>query len=224
MVVAEHQTAGRGRLGRSWLSPPGAALTFSMLLRPDRVPAARWPWLPLLTGLAVLDGVSAATGVRGELKWPNDVLVHGAKVAGVLLERVEGPAGAAAVVGVGVNVAFKVEELPASTASSLNLELGRDVSRVGLLVAVLGGFADRYTAWLAEAGDAERGLRKAYVAACATVGRDVGVELPGGVRFGGHAVDVDAAGRLVVDAADGRRRLGAADVVHVRPAHPPHMP
>jgi BirA family biotin operon repressor/biotin-[acetyl-CoA-carboxylase] ligase len=85
VVVADHQTAGRGRLDRTWVTPPRSALTFSVLLTPDRVPVARWPWLPLLAGVAVVAGVRRATGLGGALKWPNDVLLGESKLAGILV-------------------------------------------------------------------------------------------------------------------------------------------
>ncbi len=88
VVVAEHQTAGRGRLDRTWTTPARAALTLSLLVTPDEVPVARWPWLPLLTGLAVVEGVRRAGGPEVTLKWPNDVLLDGLKVGGILVERV----------------------------------------------------------------------------------------------------------------------------------------
>ncbi len=215
VVVTEHQTAGRGRLDRVWVTPPRAALTFSLLVDPSAVPVARWPWLPLLTGLAVVEGVRRATGVEAALKWPNDVLVDGDKVAGILVERVERTAGAAAVVGVGLNVSSTREELPVPTATSLELSGAAAVDRAGLLVAVLSAFTGLYDDWVGAAG---QGLRPSYVRACSTIGREVRVDLPTGEALHGRAVDVDGDGRLLVD--DGRRVhvLGAGDVVHVRPA------
>ena len=135
LVVADHQTAGRGRLDRTWVTPAGAALTFSLLLTPDEVPVVRWPWLPLLTGVAVAEGVRRVAGVEVALKWPNDVLAGPdastgpgrRKVAGNLVERVEGPRGAGAVVGVGLNVAQTAAELPVDTATSLQLVAGTPV-------------------------------------------------------------------------------------------------
>ena len=124
VLVADEQTAGRGRLGRGWTAPPGSGLTFSVLLRPHRA-AAHLGWLPLLTGLAVVEAVRSVTGVPAELKWPNDVVVRGdggeGKLAGILAERLGGPgAGAGAVVvGVGLNVSMSTDELPVHTATSL---------------------------------------------------------------------------------------------------------
>jgi BirA family biotin operon repressor/biotin-[acetyl-CoA-carboxylase] ligase len=220
VVVAEHQTAGRGRLDRVWVTPPRAALTFSALLAPDGVPLERWPWLPLLSGLAVIEGVRRVTGVAATLKWPNDVLVGDQKVAGILVQRVEGPAGAVAVVGVGLNVSSTRAELPVPTATSLELAGAPAVDRAVLLGAVLEAFTTRYDAWRAERG---QGLRASYVAACSTVGRAVRVELPGEDPLEGLAVGVDAEGRLEVDVGTRVRALAAGDVVHVRPAAQPGM-
>jgi BirA family transcriptional regulator, biotin operon repressor / biotin---[acetyl-CoA-carboxylase] ligase len=213
VVVTEHQTAGRGRLERTWVTPPRAALTFSALVAP-RVPVARWPWLPLLTGLAVVDAVRRTTGLDASLKWPNDVLVDDLKVAGILVERVERTPDAVAVIGVGLNVSSTLEELPVPTATSLELAGATPVDRSLLLVAILEELTRRYDAWLAAAG---RGPRPSYVAACSTLGRRVRVELPAGGTAEGVAVDVDDDGRLLVGDGDSVRALGAGDVVHVRP-------
>jgi BirA family biotin operon repressor/biotin-[acetyl-CoA-carboxylase] ligase len=220
VVVAEHQTAGRGRLDRVWVTPPRAALTVSMLVEPTGVPVQQWPWLPLLAGLAVRDTVVEAAGVGAALKWPNDVLVGGRKVAGILVERVERverPAGAVAVVGVGLNVTSTPAELPVDTATSLALAGATSTDRGRLLAHLLDGFDRRLRTW-SESGGA--GPRHAYLGVCATVGSRVRVDLPGGGVLAGTAVDVDEGGRLVVD--DGRRlvAVGAGDVVHVRGAGP----
>lgn len=221
VLVAERQTAGRGRLGRDWVVAPGSSLVVSVLLQPD-VPAERWAWLPLLTGLAVARAVSGPVSSAGgevRLKWPNDVLVDGPdgkqKVCGILLERVDGPGGPtsrpAAVVGVGLNVAQSRDELPVPTATSLALA-GAEVTREQLLVDLLAELRAAYDAWV---GGAD--LRDDYLAACSTVGRDVRVTLPAG-ELEGRAVDVDPDGRLVVRTSSGDERLGAGDVVHVRRA------
>ena len=216
VLVAEHQTAGRGRLGRAWVTPPRAALTFSMLLAPDRVPSGRWPWLPLLAGIAVSEGVRRVTEVSCGLKWPNDVLVDGRKLAGVLVERVERSAGAAAVVGVGLNVSTERAELPVPTATSLVLEGAATVDRSVILREVLRAFAALYLQWCAERGDPDAGLHAAYVRRCATIGREVAVSLPSGEQLTGQALGIDGDGRLQVRTASGNRLLGAGDVVHVR--------
>lgn len=216
VVVADHQTAGRGRLDRSWETPPGTAVTFSMLLRPT-APARTWPWLPLLAGYAV-DKALQAVGLDAGVKWPNDVLVDGRKVAGILVERVDTPDGPAAVVGVGINVAQTAEQLPVPTATSLELELGRPVDRTEVLVAVLNAVREAVDAWQLGGDDGGRRLAASYAAACVTVGRDVRVDLPDGSVLEGRASAVDESGRLVVESGGRSHAVAAGDVVHVRTA------
>ncbi len=219
VVVAEHQTAGRGRLDRTWVTPPRAALTFSFLLTPEQIPPARWTWLPLLTGVAVAEAVRRVAEVDCRLKWPNDVLVEDRKLAGILVERVERVehgGAASAVVGVGLNVSTARDELPVATATSLALEAATTLDRSVLLREVLRTFEALYLQWRADAGDASRGLRASYVRRCATIGRDVRVSLPGGQVLTGRAAGVDDEGRLEVETGSGTTVLGAGDVVHVR--------
>jgi BirA family transcriptional regulator, biotin operon repressor / biotin---[acetyl-CoA-carboxylase] ligase len=211
VVVAEHQTAGRGRLDRVLETPARAALTFSVLLRP-RVPASEWPWLPLLAGHAVATALREAEVPAG-LKWPNDVLVGERKVAGILLERVDTRDGAAAVLGIGLNVSTTESELPVETATSVGLATGSVPDRTELLARVLGRLASEYDAWQADEGSTRsEALRAAYTEACVTVGWEVRVELPGGEVRTGTARGIDSGGRLVVDGF----AVGAGDVVHVR--------
>jgi BirA family biotin operon repressor/biotin-[acetyl-CoA-carboxylase] ligase len=216
VLVAEHQTAGRGRLGRDWVAPPGSSLIVSFLLQPD-APPERWPWLPLLTGVAAADAVRRATGVEVGLKWPNDVLTQdGHKLGGILLERVEHDGSAAAVVGIGINCDQTPVELPVPEATSLTQVTGAPVDRSALLAALVEELAARYESWQAGAD-----LRPAYLELCRTPGQDVQVTVPGDAEPGGlrgRATDVDDGGRLVVQTDHGEERLGAGDVVHVRPA------
>lgn len=214
VVVAEHQTAGRGRLNRTWETPARSALTFSLVLRPV-VPPADWPWLPLLTGHVVAETLRAA-GYDAGVKWPNDVLLGDQKIAGILLERVETDAGPAAVVGIGLNVSLTAEELPVPTGTSLLLASGAAPDRTELLVTLLGSLREAYDAWQAGGADATARLRSSYVAACVTLGREVRVEMPSGEPLTGRAAGVDASGRLVVAGATGETVVGAGDVVHVR--------
>ncbi|RCV54332.1 biotin--[acetyl-CoA-carboxylase] ligase [Marinitenerispora sediminis] len=218
VLVTEHQTAGRGRLDRTFHTPPRAALTFSVLLRPD-VPAARLGWLPLLMGVAAVHGVRRVADVGAGLKWPNDVLVGERKLAGILSEAAFTDDGPAVVIGMGLNVAQTRGELPVPTATSLALEGAAHADRDPLLRAVLRGFAERYRTWLDGGGDAEAtGLAAEYRACCTTLGRAVRVDLPGDRRTEGTATGVDADGRLTVRTAAGEDAvLSAGDVVHVRP-------
>ncbi|VXB07481.1 biotin--[acetyl-CoA-carboxylase] ligase [Nocardioides sp. AX2bis] len=214
VVVAEEQTGGRGRLDRRWETPPGTAAVYSCLLAPE-VPAASWPWLPLLTGLATARTLRRH-GVEGGVKWPNDVLVGDRKISGILVERVDGARGPVAVVGVGVNADLREDELPVPTATSVGLVTGRPVDRTALLVDLLTDLVASHDDWLT-AGGADR-LRAAYARECVTVGRQVRVALPGDRELHGLARTVDEAGRLVVRTDEGQDVVVAAgDVVHVRP-------
>jgi len=221
VLAAAHQHAGRGRLDRTWTAPPGAALAVSVLLRPGTagpqrpvVDRSRWAWLPLLAGVALVDSLAAA-GVPAVLKWPNDVLVGGAKLAGILAEV----AGDAVVLGTGVNLTQAREELPVPTATSLQLSGARTTDADAVLGGYLDALAARYEAWRAAGGDPElSGLGPAYRRACATVGVAVRVLLPGAPPVAGRAEAVDGQGRLVVrDAAGSVHAFAAGDVHHVRP-------
>ncbi|MEU1054842.1 biotin--[acetyl-CoA-carboxylase] ligase [Streptomyces sp. NPDC005876] len=221
VLVAEEQTAARGRLDRRWTAPARSGLFFSVLLAPGAVPVARWGWLPLLTGVAVATGLSRAAGVDTALKWPNDLLVtvggEERKAGGILAERA-GDAGV--VVGVGINVTLRAAELPVPTAGSLALAGAVSTDRDTLLRGVLRSLEEWYGRWRAADGDpGPSGLQEAYAAGCATLGRTVRAELPGDRSLTGEAVAVDGDGRLVLATAEGvQRPVGAGDIVHLRPA------
>jgi BirA family biotin operon repressor/biotin-[acetyl-CoA-carboxylase] ligase len=206
VLVAEFQTAGRGRLDRQWQSPPRAGLTLSVHLRPA-APPARWGWLPLMAGLALSEVVPGSA-----LKWPNDLLLDGGKAAGILAAAENG----AVVVGVGLNVSTAAEELPPG-GTSLRLA-GSQAHREEVLQALLDRWGWWYRAWEAAGGDPQRcGLRAAYLTRCATLGQTVTVT--GAAPVEGVATDVDPDGRLVVAGV----AVAAGDVTHVRPAEPPRQ-
>lgn len=228
VLVAEEQTAGRGRLDRRWTAPARSGLFFSVLLRPGAatagghgpVPPHRWGWLPLLAGVATATALSRTAGVDTALKWPNDLLVtvdgEERKAGGILAER---QGTDAVVIGLGVNVSLRAEELPVPTATSLALADAPGTDRDPLLRAVLRSLADWYGAWRAADGDpAASRLQQTYAAGCATLGREVRAELPGGGEIAGRAVGVDGDGRLVIATPEGEQPVGAGDVVHLRPA------
>lgn len=233
VLVAEEQTAGRGRLGRSWQSQPGTALTFSVLLRPDTVPPARQGWLPLIAGVAVATAVRAVSGLGAALKWPNDVLIGDRKLAGILAEQASD--GDAAVIGIGLNVATPEDALPGGPvgpgpagpgglrATSLLAEGAARVKREPLLIEVLRQLEVRYLAFHDNPDPDAIGLRAEYRALCGTLGRRVRVELPAGQVLEGIAQDVDAGGRLLIAAGttDGSGAstptpISAGDVIHLR--------
>lgn len=220
VVVTDHQTSGRGRLGREWVTPRGAALTFSAVVDPV-VDEEWWPLVPLVAGYAV------ARAVRGSVKWPNDVLLDGQKVCGVLVERVHvrahGGDRPLAVVGIGINVDQTAEELPVSTATSLALA-GLPADRTELFGKVL----HHLRTFLGTMMGSPSSFVGRYRAVCDTLDRDVRVDLPDGSVLEGRATEIDEHGRLVVTpvrAADGPAVPGrlegvavaAGDVVHVRP-------
>ncbi|MFV8184008.1 MULTISPECIES: biotin--[acetyl-CoA-carboxylase] ligase [unclassified Streptomyces] len=221
VLVAEEQTAGRGRLDRQWTAPARSGLFFSVLLRPSEVPVARWGWLPLLTGVAVATGLSRAAGVDTALKWPNDLLVsvggEERKAGGILAERA-GDDGV--VVGVGINVTLRENELPVPQAGSLALAGAVSTDRDPLLRAMLRSLAEWYGRWRDAGGDpAACDLQETYAAGCATLGRTVRAELPGDRAITGEAVAIDGDGRLVIATGDGvQEPVGAGDIVHLRPA------
>jgi BirA family biotin operon repressor/biotin-[acetyl-CoA-carboxylase] ligase len=208
VLVAERQTAGRGRLDRRWVSPPRAGLAVSVLLRPRTNP--RWyGWLPLLAGVALVETVRRLGEVDAVLKWPNDLLIDGRKCAGILAEVV--PDGV--VLGIGLNVSLREEELPVPEATSLRLAGSACTDRDPLLRALLRTLADRYDRWCAEPTDGALG--EAYRLHCATLGQRVRVALPDGTTLVGEALDIDEAGRLVVRAPDGAAvPVAAGDVRH----------
>lgn len=224
VLVADHQSAGRGRMGRTWTAPPGTSVALSVLVRPE-VSTERWTWLPLLAGLAVSDGIRQETDLPADLKWPNDVMLLGRKVCGVLAERVETTEGPAVVIGLGINVHLSADQLPVPTATSLALTLadlgvpGVPVHRTGLISTTLRSLERILRRWeeVADvAGVGAEGLALAYRERCATLGREVRVSLSDGSAVEGVARDVDASGRLVVDTPDGPRTFAVGDVVHLR--------
>ncbi|MFE9889362.1 biotin--[acetyl-CoA-carboxylase] ligase [Streptomyces scopuliridis] len=221
VLIAEEQTAGRGRLDRRWSAPARSGLFFSVLLRPGPgVPVHRYGWLPLLTGVAVAAGLARAAGVDTALKWPNDLLVtvdgEERKAGGILAERAGDDA---VVVGVGVNVSLHAAELPVPAAGSLALANAVSLDRDTLLRGVLRSLEQWYGEWREAGGDpAASRLQEAYAAGCATLGRTVRAVLPGDRELLGEAVAVDGDGRLVVATEDGARHpVGAGDIVHLRP-------
>jgi BirA family biotin operon repressor/biotin-[acetyl-CoA-carboxylase] ligase len=210
VIVAEQQTAGRGRLDRQWESPPRAGVLLSALLRPA-VEVASWPLISMLAGLAVVEALLAVGQVEAGLKWPNDVLVDDLKLGGILAERVDD----AVVVGIGVNVSTRASELPVDTATSLAL-VGGATDREILIKEILRSLDRRYSAWCDTAGSGATVI-PAYRERCETIGHRVDVHLPGGVLVQGKASGIDDDGRLLVrDDAGAEHAFLVGDVTHVR--------
>jgi BirA family transcriptional regulator, biotin operon repressor / biotin---[acetyl-CoA-carboxylase] ligase len=211
VVVAEQQTAGRGRLDRSWLSPARAGVLMSVLLRPT-VSAAAWPLIPLLSGLAVVEAMSAVAQVEADLKWPNDLILDEKKLGGILAERVDD----AVVVGIGLNVSTRADELSVATATSLAIA-GGATDREIIVKEVLRALARRYLAWL-DTGGGSSSVIPSYRERCETIGRHIELQLPGGEVVRGVATGIDDSGRLVVrdDATGAEHEWLVGDVTHVR--------
>lgn len=207
VVVADHQQAGRGRLDREWVTPPGAALTFSAVFDPV-VDAEWWPLLPLVAGYAV----ARALGGFATLKWPNDVMIGDRKVCGILVERVH-TRPPMVVIGIGINVDQSADELPVPTATSLALA-GHPVDRTVLF----GDVVRRLRVSLGVFASSPNTFMNQYRGRSSTLDQDVRVALPGDRVVEGRAADFDPHGRLVLDAHDGTLTLSAGDVVHLRPA------
>jgi BirA family biotin operon repressor/biotin-[acetyl-CoA-carboxylase] ligase len=153
VLVTDEQTAGRGRLGRQWQAPAGSSLMFSALVRPASVPAARRGWVGAILGLAIVDAIRTVGPIRPQLKWPNDVLIGEAQVAGILAELVDD----GIVVGSGINLTQTADELPISTATSLALSGARGVRRDDLLTTILQHFGALLADWEAADGDVTGG-------------------------------------------------------------------
>lgn len=239
VLTAEEQTGATGRLGRGWSSPPRTSLSTSVVLRPGRDgadPTAQLPWISLVAGLSLVEVLRERHGIPASLKWPNDVHVAGRKISGILAVLAPTPAGSpggvTVVLGIGINVLLRAEELPTPTSTSVLLELDRKGERVGeadvagLRTEVLVGLLERLAANLAELEAAARGsvrdsaLGARVQGAMDTLGQEVRVELPGGGSEYGRALGLEEDGSLQVESrADGRRRaFSAGDVVHLRRA------
>jgi BirA family biotin operon repressor/biotin-[acetyl-CoA-carboxylase] ligase len=220
-LIADHQTAGRGRAGRGWATPQGAALTVSVLLRPEHVAHADLTWAPLVVGLATVRTLRDA-GVGAWLKWPNDVVVeagakhiagwgHWRKCVGILCEVV--PGQAAIVAGVGINVSQTAAELPVPHAASLATLGAPDLSRVALMRSLVANLQDAVTRW-----DMGAPVREDVESVCASIGWHVSVDVPGGSPVSGTVTGLGDAGELLVQAPSGETRAVMAGDVRVRSA------
>lgn len=221
VLLTRDQRAGRGRLDRTWTTPPGTALAISVLLRVGAVADADRGWIPLLAGLAMADAIGAQLPGRGvAVKWPNDVLVERDDAAGAVGPRkISGILAEVApfdphivVVGAGVNTTMASEELPVPSATSF-ADQGATADEDRLIADYLLALRDGIAA-LAVAGHAA--VVDQITARCSTIGRSVDISLPDGTVLHGRAVRLDSAGRLVVDSDGVESVVGAGDVVHVR--------
>ena len=214
VIVAEKQTAGRGRRGRSWLSESGENLYFSLLLKPDFAPEQA-SMLTLVMAQAVAEGIDAMCGCKCEIKWPNDIVLHGKKVCGILTEmQLDAGRIKQVIVGVGVNVnqvEFAAEGL--TYAGSLRTELGVEVDKRKVLAAILERFRGHYKVFC-QAGSLKP-LQKAYEARLANYGKEVNVLDPKGA-YQGVALGINDKGELLVRRTDGTVEEVFAGEVSVR--------
>ncbi|MBB4903880.1 biotin--[acetyl-CoA-carboxylase] ligase [Actinophytocola algeriensis] len=223
VLVAEEQTAGRGRRDRTWVSPSGSGVYLSVLVRPSSVPPARLGTLGMVAGLALMHAATETAGIDAVLKWPNDLLVGAErkKAAGVLSEVVSDAAGQAAVVGVGFNVTALPEGAepgPGGLPPGSFADAGAKVTdRTELTASFLRAFVELEAVWRLNDGDVERsGVLTGYREACGSIGQRVRAELPDGALTG-VAVDVDPEGRLLLKLDDGTpKAVSAGDVVHLK--------
>ena len=258
VIVTDDQTSGRGRLGRTWSAPTGKTLAISVLLRPELPGGAPFPsegygWIPLIAGAAMTEAVRRAVegaasaraddaeeddgtgGVEVELKWPNDVLVSGYKVCGILSELVPPSTGSgtpptgsgtpptgsgtpAVVVGAGLNLTLDEHDLPTLTSTSLLLVTGVQPDADRVLADYLGTFLSLVRAFAEHGADAAAsGIADRVSSLCGTLGAEVRVQLPGGPELLGMAERLDADGRLLVRDRNGEAQaVAAGDVTHLR--------
>ena len=216
VLTTDFQTAGKGRMQRSWEASPGSSVMASVLLRPSFAESSGIGWLSLMTALAISQAI-AELGQDSKIKWPNDVLVADKKVSGILAEASADLS--CVVVGFGINVNQTKAQLPVESATSLLVETGMPSNRDQLLAAVIKNLKKLYQELTAAGGDAQAsGLREAILKISATVGQQVSVEFPDGKKAFGKAQDIDPAGRLVLETSSETLTVSAGDVLHLRKA------
>ncbi|MGG5172050.1 biotin--[acetyl-CoA-carboxylase] ligase [Pseudarthrobacter sp. J1738] len=232
VLTAEHQSAARGRLDRAWESPRLSSVSVSVVLRPQNasgrpLPTQSYSWFSLLAALALSHTITQTAGLAAGIKWPNDVLINGKKVSGILAQLVPLTDGAppAVVLGTGINVSMTVDEMPVPTATSLAAEGASTADRTAVLASYLTHFSALYRSFCAVDGDPNaalqggRSLRELLVDAMLTLGQRVRAQLPGDKVITGLAQGLDEYGALVVmDTARQEHLITAGDVIHLRPA------
>lgn len=212
VLVAEHQTAGRGRQGRSWSAPPRAQIALSVGVDAGGLRPAAWGWLPLLTGVAVADAVHATTGLQPVLKWPNDIQVGEGKLGGILAEM----SAPLIVVGLGVNVTLTEAEAPDPRATSLLMLGSTMLDRSALLGSILAELSARIDRWTILQGP-DPGLVEDYRRHCVTLGTQVRALMPGDHEIIGLATGIGDLGQLLIDTGAETVAVSAGDITHLRP-------
>jgi BirA family transcriptional regulator, biotin operon repressor / biotin---[acetyl-CoA-carboxylase] ligase len=214
VLTTDFQSAGRGRMDRRWEAEAGSSVMASILLRPRFKGQEGIGWLSLLAALAISQAIKSL-GVESRVKWPNDVLIGGKKVSGILAEA--SPDLSTVVLGFGINVSQGEQDLPVETATSLLIESGKKIDRDELLAAVIRNIRSLYEELGSADGNAEAsGLREKLLGVSATVGQRVSVEFPDNTKAFGLARDIDSTGRLVVETSSETLSVSAGDVLHLR--------
>ena len=216
VVLAEAQTAGKGRLGRRWFAPPGRCVTLSLLLRPC-LPVREYPLFSPAAAVGIIAGLQSAFGVEAAVKWPNDILIGRRKLGGILLETgPPGDQGTPLAIGVGINVNLEAEDFPAelqSEATALQACLGRPADRTAVAVALIDGLC--HAVARLEGGGKQAILREA-AARCVTLGKRIRVSA-GRKVFEGWAEGIEADGALRIRLGDrSRRRILIGEITHLR--------
>ena len=213
VLVAEHQSAGRGRQGRAWATPARSQIALSIGVAAGGLQPAAWGWLPLLTGVAVVDAVHATTGLQPGLKWPNDIQVGEGKLGGILAEM----AGPVIVVGLGLNVTLTADEAPDPRATSLLMLGSTMLDRSALLGSILAELTERIDRWRTLGGP-DRSLMSDYRRHSLTLGTRVRAMMPGDREIIGIATDIGDLGQLLIDTGQETVAVSAGDITHLRPA------
>lgn len=204
VIVTEFQSSGRGRLDRTFEAPPKSALLFSFYIKP-RKQRGEWGFIPLIAGLSLVRSINTLDpGMNVSLKWPNDLIINEKKSAGIIAQTTD----EGVVVGIGLNVSMRVNELPVPTATSLAIEGSIITDRNLLLSEILNTFAELFEAW--EEGTE---LLNEYASVSSTLGKKVRIELPGGENLEGSVARISSMGELVLDNG---KHVSAGDVIHLR--------
>jgi BirA family biotin operon repressor/biotin-[acetyl-CoA-carboxylase] ligase len=204
VLVTEYQSAGKGRLDRTFDAPQSSALLFSLYLQPKRE-KSEWSFLPLLAGLVSTLAISELDPrFTVELKWPNDLQIAGKKLGGIIAQATSN----GVILGIGINVAMDRSELPVDHATSLMIEEFAILDRNLMLASILNNFEGLLGRW--EDGE---DLRHLYRERSATLSQKIQIELPGGEKIGGFAEDISPAGELILE---GSQRITVGDIVHLR--------
>lgn len=213
VLVAEHQSAGRGRQGRTWSTPARSQIALSVGVDAGTLQPAAWGWLPLLTGVAVVEAVHATTGLKPGLKWPNDIQVGEGKLGGILAEM----AAQVIVVGLGLNVTLTAEQAPDPRATSLLMLGSTMLDRSALLGSILAELSERIDRWKALGGP-DPSLVEGYRRHSLTLGKRIRALMPGDREIVGLATGIGDLGQLLIDTGEQTVAVTAGDVTHLRPA------